>query len=103
MPPIDPTNTLDTAARWGPEIFLAVLILLLGSGFLYVFGRQMFTVIENNTRALIQVSLMVAKSYEGIQEHESNTVKARGTVNRIDETTKDTNSMVKDMWKGVGK
>ena len=99
MIPIDPTHALDQAAVWGPEIFLAVLILLLGAGFLYIFGKQMFAVIDNNTRALMSVSAMVAKNCEAVEDHESNTKTSRDTVNRIDRTTTDTNDRIKDMWR----
>jgi len=100
--PIDPTPALDTAAQWGPEIFLAVLILLLGAGFLFVFGKQMFSVIDNNTRALMEVLAMVAKTTDAVDDHEANTRTARDTIRRMDETSKDTNSKVTDMWRGTG-
>ena len=88
MEPLDPTTTLDTAAQWGPEIFLAVLVLLLFASFLFLFGKQMFAVIDNNTRALLEVAHMVAKTCDEIEEHEANTVRARTELHDMAERTR---------------
>ena len=50
------------------------------------FGQRMFTVIDNNTRALLEVSAMVAKTCEEIEGHEASTVESRKAVDRIDST-----------------
>ena len=107
------TNTIDKAAQFGPEVFLAVVVIILFSAFMYLLITQgnkreerMAQVVDNNSRALLEVAHMVSKTCSEIEDHEKSTVAARQDVHdnkqmlgRIDTRTEVINERTKDIEK----
>ena len=120
------TNTIDKAAQFGPEVFLAVVVIILFSAFMYLLITQgnkreertllqrqkddemNRAVVANNTKALLEVVHMVAKTCGEIEDHEKSTVAARQDVHdnkqflgRIDTRTEVINERTKDIEKAT--
>lgn len=100
------THTIDQAAQFGPEVFLAVVVIILFSGFMYLLitqanrreermavaalrsEEQNRAVVGNNTAALQEVVHLVAKTCSEIEQHESSTKDSRTEVHDMAERTK---------------
>lgn len=109
------THVTDTAATQGPVVYMAVLVVIILAA-LVVFivwhttrvsnrsGLALLEVVSNNTKALADVSHMVARTCGEMEQHEALTAVARQdvhdnrkTLDRIDGKCEDIDARTKSM------
>lgn len=70
---MDPTgpvnNAIDHAATFGPEVFLAIAVMLFCGGVLYL----VLNVVRENTRAITALTATEEKSCDALKDHDNRT------------------------------
>jgi len=109
------SNAVDKAADLGPEVFLAVVVVVFCGGMMWLMmvnaakhESVYIDALANNTRALDGLAPILASIYKDLGEHDHNTAGAVGeihqlkpVVERIDARTAAMDSkMDKLLWKG---
>lgn len=98
------THTIDQAAALGPEVFLAVIVMLFAGLVIYLFS----SVVSNNTKALEALAPVVHGVCNDLNDHDRRTSVAvdeihqmRPVIDRVEARTVEIDGKVtRLLWKG---